>query len=122
MASLVFSHGSYHAVFSVSGKKKWVKTEMVDMANARKILKQLELSQTQNRLNLSQPKQLTLIEFVDRYLDYAKANKASETYRLEVYFCEKLKDYAGDRPLAKIDRMLVEGYKSKLVSEKCIEN
>ncbi|MGE5444851.1 MAG: tyrosine-type recombinase/integrase, partial [Ignavibacteriales bacterium] len=117
MASLVRNHGSYYAVFSVAGKKHWVKIGKVDKANAKKILKQLELAQTQNRLNLLQPKPLTLVEFIERYLDYAKANKASQTFRLESYFCKKFKDYAGDKQLPKIDRLLVEGYKAKLIRD-----
>lgn len=49
MASLVFNHGSYYAVFSQYGKRHWIKIGNVDKVNARKILKQLELAQTQNR-------------------------------------------------------------------------
>lgn len=117
MASLVYKHRSYYAIFSVAGKKHWLKIGNLDKANARKILKQLELAQAQNRLNLLQPKPLTLVEFMDKYLDYAKANKAGETYRLESYFCKKFKEYSGDKQLKKVDRLLVEGYKAKLIRD-----
>jgi len=117
MASLVWNHGSYYAIFSVAGKKKWVRIGNVDKANARKILKQLELTQAQNRLHLLQTKPLTLVEFMDRYLDYAKVNKATNTLRSDCLVCNLLKQELGNSPLAKFNREAIEGYKIRRVNQ-----
>ena len=43
MASLVYKHKSFYAVFSIHRKKKWIKIGSVDRKEARKILRQLEI-------------------------------------------------------------------------------
>jgi len=52
VASLVFKHKSYYAVFSTDGKKKWVKIGRVTKQEATKLLKQLELEYIKGKLSL----------------------------------------------------------------------
>ncbi|MGE5445022.1 MAG: tyrosine-type recombinase/integrase [Ignavibacteriales bacterium] len=116
MASLVYKYGSYYAIFSVSGKKHWIRIGKVDKPNARKILKQLELAQAQKRLNLLQPQQLTLVEFMDKFLDYAKANKARNTLRSDRLVSNLLKREVGNIPLDQFNREAIEAYKCRRVN------
>ncbi|GEM_PF-3885524 len=54
MASLVFNHGSYFAVFSISGKKHWQKVGNASKPQAKQILKQLDLEFARNRPSLTE--------------------------------------------------------------------
>ena len=63
MASLAFKGGSYYGIFSKGGKKKWLKIGRVDKKQAKKILRQLELEYSKDRLNLSLPVDLTLNQY-----------------------------------------------------------
>jgi hypothetical protein len=74
MAYLVYKHNSYHAIFSKSGKKHWIKIGNVDKKQAKQVLKQLELEFAKDRLNLNQTKTITLFDFIGKYLEYAQAN------------------------------------------------
>jgi len=84
MASLVYNHNSYYAVFSASGKKKWIKIGRVDKKKARQILKKLEVEFAKDRLNLEEAKSITLYEFMDEYTRYAKTNKSIATCKREL--------------------------------------
>jgi len=59
MASLVFQHNSYYAVFSINRKKKWIKIGKVSKVQANKILKQLEAEHIKGRLGILDTKQCT---------------------------------------------------------------
>ncbi len=84
MASLVFNHGSYFAVFSVSTRKIWKKIGKVDKKEAKQILRNLELEIEKERLNLVEIKQITLFDYIEKYLPYAQANKADSSYYREL--------------------------------------
>lgn len=115
MASLVLNHGSYYAVFSITGRKKWVKIGSVDRANARKILKQLEVEFAKDRLNLTQPKRITFYEFANEYLQYASVNKAGNTLIIETKVCKQLKEDWGNILLVRINKQMIELYKANRV-------
>ena len=64
MASLVCKCKSYYAVFSINGKKKWVKIGKVDKKEARKLLKELELEHVKGNLPLNNSKRILLHDYV----------------------------------------------------------
>jgi site-specific recombinase XerD len=117
MASLVFNHGSYFAVFSLSGKKIWRKIGKVDKKTAKQMLKQLEVEFEKERLSLTEIKQISLFDFITQYLHHAQANKAKSTYERELDFIFHVKAHFGNIPLAKIDRQLIESYKTKRAND-----
>ncbi|HSG30099.1 MAG TPA: tyrosine-type recombinase/integrase [Thermodesulfobacteriota bacterium] len=112
MASLTFKGGSYYGVFSKAGKKKWLKIGRVDKKEAKKILKQLELDYSKDRLNLSSPLVPTLYQYLNKYFVYSKTNKAHSTYTIELEITKTIKKYFGDIELSKIDSISIENYKS----------
>lgn len=103
MASLVYNHNSYYAVFSASGKKKWIKIGRVQKKKAKQILKKLEIGFAKDRLNLEEAKSTTLYEFIDEYIRYAKTNKSIATCKREFEIIQIVKSVIGDVPLEKID-------------------
>lgn len=117
MPSLVFNHSSYYAVFSVSGKKIWRKIGKVDKREAKQILKKLELEFEKDRLNLQEIKQITLFDYIEKYLPYAQANKAESSYYRELKIMKPIKVFFGNNPLSKIDAQLIESYKAKRVKD-----
>jgi len=112
MGSLAFKGGSYYGIFSKGGKKKWLKIGRVDKKQAKKILRQLELEYSRDRLNLSLPVDLTLNQYLEKYFNYTKTNKANSTYTIELEITKAIKNYFGDIDLFKIDSLAVESYKS----------
>jgi site-specific recombinase XerD len=118
MASLVYKHNSYYAVFSASGKKKWIKIGRVDKKKARQILRKLEIEFTKDRLNLGEAKSITLHEFMDGYIRYAKTNKSIATLKRELEVIQIIKSIIGDVPLEKIDTHTVEENKAKRSAKK----
>ncbi|HXG31275.1 MAG TPA: tyrosine-type recombinase/integrase, partial [Thermodesulfobacteriota bacterium] len=117
MASLVFNHGAYFAVFSVSGKKIWRKIGKVDKKEAKRILKQLELEFEKDRLNIHEIKHITLFDYIERYMEYCLTNKAPGSYNRELKVMKPLKAFFGNIPLTKIDTQMIESYKAKRVHE-----
>ncbi len=112
MASLVYKHSSYYAVFSVGAKKRWVKIGSVEKREARRILKKLEIEFTKDRLNLIDTKEISLYEFIDGYWEYAITNKAKSTCIRESGVIKALKSHFKNISLSKIDNQLIEGYKA----------
>lgn len=112
MASLAFKAGSYYGVFSRGGKKKWFKIGKVDKKQAKKILKQLELDYSKERLNLSSTVTPTLYEYLKKYFEYCKTNKAQSTYSIELKITKAIKKYFGDIELSKITTQSIEEYKT----------
>jgi site-specific recombinase XerD len=115
MASLVFNHGSYYAVFSIAHNKLWKKIGKVDKKEAKQILKKLELEFEKDRLNLQELKQITLFDYIEKYLEYALANKAQGSYYREVKIMKPIKALFGNILLTKIDNQLIEKYKAKRI-------
>lgn len=119
MASLVKNHNSYYAVFSRHGRKQWIRIGSIDKTNAKKILKELELQAIMDRLGLQLPKPtITLFEFIDKYLEYSRINKAPKTYQLELDMIKPIKAYFKDMPLNRIDSYTIEAYKAKRINDK----
>ncbi|MCH7927903.1 MAG: tetratricopeptide repeat protein [Candidatus Dadabacteria bacterium] len=112
MASLAFKAGSYYAVFSRGIKKKWLRIGRVDKKQAKKMLRQLELEYNKDRLNLSLPSNLTLDQYLEKYFEYTKTNKAISTYTIELEITKAIKRYFDDIELSKIDSLAVENYKT----------
>ena len=116
MASLTFKHGSYYGIFSLNGKKKWIKLGNVDKKEARKLLKRLELEVGMQRLNLNDIKPISFFSYVNIYLEYSKTNKAPLTYKREKEASHILKKYFEDIPLSEIDSYRIESFKAKRVN------
>ncbi|MEE8043556.1 MAG: hypothetical protein V3T32_00295, partial [Thermodesulfobacteriota bacterium] len=116
MASLVYKHKSYYAVFSINSKKKWIKLGKIGKKEANKLLKQLELTYTKEKLLLISVKPTYLYDYVAEYLIYCKINKALSTHKREVTITSSIKSYFGNIPLDKIDNLSVEKYKARRLS------
>lgn len=112
MASLVFKAGSYYGIFSRGKKKKWLKIGRVDKKQAAKMLRQLELEYNKDRLNLSLPTNLTLDQYLLKYFEYTKTNKAISTYNIELEITKAIKKFFKDIELSKINTLAIENYKS----------
>jgi len=117
MASLVYKHKSYYAVFSINSKKKWIKLGKIGKKEANKLLKQLELTYTKEKLLLISVKPTYLYDYVAEYLIYCKINKALSTHKREVTITSSIKSYFGNIPLDKIDNLSVEKYKARRLSD-----
>jgi len=117
MASLVYKHKSYYAVFSINGKKKWIKIGRVDKKGASKLLKQLELEHVKGKLCLNPTKPIHLFDFLKKYFTYCKTNKALSTYEREIFITASIKSFFGNIQLDKIDNIGIENYKSKRLSD-----
>lgn len=112
MPSLIYNHGSYYGIFSLNGRKKWIKIGRVDKKEAKQILKKLESKISMDRLNIFEIKPISLYQFIEEYLKYSKINKAPNTYRIERDTCIRLKGCYGDITLNKITPQKIEEYKA----------
>jgi len=112
MASLAYKHNSYYAIFSINGKKKWIRIGKVDKKEARKILKQMELEHIKGRLDIRESKEILLYDYIDQYLKYCKTNKADSTYKREWEVIKHLKTCFGNVSLSKLDNKSIEDFKS----------
>ena len=117
MASLVFKHNSYYAVFSVNRSKKWIRLGKIHKIEAKKILKQLETEHLKGKLGILDTKQILLSDFLDEYLIHCRTNKAPNTYRLEKGIAKNIQSYFGNVLLRRIDNYGLEGYKTSRVSK-----
>jgi site-specific recombinase XerD len=117
MASLVYKHKSYYAVFSINSKRKWVKLGRVNKKEASKLLRQLELEHIKGKLSLNHTKPIYLHDYLNEYFTYCKTNKALSTYERETYIISGIKSFFGNILLDKIDNRGVEKYKSKRLSD-----
>lgn len=117
MASLIFNHGSYYAVFSLDGRKFWKKIGKIERKEAKKILKHLELEFEKDRLNLTEIKQITFFDYIEKYLEYCLANKAPGSYHRELKVMKPIKAFFGNIPLITIDAQMIEAYKAKRVKD-----
>ncbi|MER3447471.1 MAG: hypothetical protein C4291_11825 [Candidatus Dadabacteria bacterium] len=117
MGYLTFKGKSYYAIFAVSGRKIWKKIGRVDKREAKRILKQLSLEFEKDRLNIREIKYITLFDYIERYLEYCLANKATSTYRREAVVMKPQKEFFGNIPITRIDTQMIESYKVKRVKE-----
>lgn len=117
MASLAYKHNSYYAIFSINGKKKWIKIGRVDKKEARKLLKQMELEHIRGKLEINETKEILFYDYIDQYMSYCKTNKASSTYAREMQAIKSLKSFFGNICLPKIDNKSIEDYKSQRKSK-----
>jgi integrase-like protein len=117
MAYLLYNHGSYYGIFTHAGRKHWVRIGRIDKQNARKILRQLEVEYAKDRLNLKEVKPITLFGFLDKYLDYTKANKAQSTHKRELQILNHIREHFDNIFLRKITNQMIEGYKSKRLKD-----
>ena len=115
MASLTFKGKCYYAVFNLSGRKLWKRIGRVDKREAKKILKKLELEFEKDRLNLQEIKQITLFDYIEKYLEFALANKAQGSYEREVKIMKPIKVFFGNILLTKIENQMIESYKAKRI-------
>lgn len=117
MASLVFKHKSYYAVFSTNGRKKWIKIGRVSKKEATKLLKQLELEHIKGKFSLDTFKPIHLYDFLNQYFTYCKTNKALSTYERELYITATIKSFFGDIQLHELDNIGIENYKARRLSD-----
>ncbi len=117
MASLVFKHNSYYAVFSVNKRKKWIRIGKVSKPEAKKILKQLEAEHLKGKLGLVENKQILLDDFLNEYLAHSKTNKAPNTYRLEKGIAKTIRSHFGNILLTTIDNRGLDTYKASRVNK-----
>jgi len=117
MASLVYKHKSYYAVFSINSKKKWVRLGPVTKTEASKLLRHLELEYIKGKLSLNHTKPIYLHDYLNEYSIYCKINKARSTHKREVTITSSIKSFFGNIPLDKIDNRSIEKYKSKRLSD-----
>jgi len=116
MAYLVHKYKKYYAVFSLNGRKKWIRIGNVSKSEAKKILKQLEAENTA-RTYFRSKKKTTLFKFIDIYLEYSKTNKAPKTFKEEIRALNLLKDFIGDIRLENITTEIIENYKKSRVQK-----
>lgn len=117
MASLAYKHNSYYAIFSISGKKKWIRIGKVDKKGARRILKQMEIEHIKGRLDIRETKEILFYDYIDQYLKYCKTNKTSSTYKRELEVIKHLKSCFGNVALSKVDNKTIEDFKSIRINQ-----
>lgn len=115
MAYLVYKKSICYAVFSISGRKKWIRIGNVKKKEARVILKDLEVKHALDRFNISVQKNISLFDFTEKYLEYSLTNKAKSTHRREIFAFKSIKNFIGNVLLTKIDSELIEKYKTKRI-------
>jgi len=52
MPSLIYNHGSYYGIFSLDGRKNWIKIGSVDRRKVKQFLKRLDSKIAMDRLNI----------------------------------------------------------------------
>ncbi len=122
MASLIYKHNSYYAVFSINGKKKWIRIGQVTKAEARRVLKRLELEYIKDKLFLNSTPPTYLYDYINEYSIYCKTNKALSTHKRELSVFPVIKSFFGNILLDKIDNRGVEKYKSQRLSDGLVPN
>ncbi|MFI5323434.1 MAG: tyrosine-type recombinase/integrase, partial [Thermodesulfobacteriota bacterium] len=117
MASLAYKHNSYYAVFSIKGKKKWIRIGRVDKKEAKKLLKYMELEHIKGRLEIKETEEILFYDYIDEYLKYSKTNKATTTYERELQAIKQLQLCFGNICLGNIDNKSIENYKSIRINQ-----
>lgn len=74
MASLIYNHGSYYAVFSYGKNKKWIKIGKLDKKQAQQISKQLEIEWAKDKLGIMEIKDVSLFDFLDKIASFQYDN------------------------------------------------
>jgi hypothetical protein len=117
MASVVYKHCSYYAIFSVAGRNIWLKIGKVDRVNAKKILRKLQVEFAKYRLNLTEMKPISVFDFIDKYQGSCLANKAVSTCKREGDAVKAIKAYFRNIPVTRLDNQAIEGYKARRVGD-----
>ncbi len=111
MASLIYKHNSYYAVFSIKRKKKWIRIGSIDRKEAKKILRRLEVEHIKGNLGIKDNKPILLYDFLDQYMVFCKTNKAWNTHRIEQGISRDLRAFYGNVMLNSLDSTDIESYK-----------
>ncbi|MGE5446703.1 MAG: tyrosine-type recombinase/integrase [Ignavibacteriales bacterium] len=85
--------------------------------DALKVLKDVEAKFDKQRVGLQEIKPVTFFEYADIYLDYAKANKAYNSWRRDKVSLNALTPYFGNMLLEAIGSQNIELYKAKRQKE-----
>ena len=103
----------YHMVFYLDGKKKFKSTKTTDKRLAEKIAKKIEADIIMDKFGLpiNTGKKNTLKDFIEKYLEYSKANKAPGTYEIDKYALNLFLDTIGDKNLKNITVLDCEKFK-----------
>ncbi len=117
MAHLTFKGKSYYAVFNLNLKRVWRRIGRVGKKEAKKLLRYLEVEFERDRLNVHEIKKISLYEYIDKYMDYTKTNKAESSYKRELKVTNHLKSFFGNVPLNRIASHTIEIHKSKRVGD-----
>lgn len=118
MGSLVKKGSTYYAVFKSKGKAKWIRIGKVNSEQARKVLRKLEQEAELRKFGiLEDPPEMSLKEFVPRYLEYTKTSKAHNTYRREKIALKPLLSILGGVPLTRITTETIDSYKATRIKQ-----
>lgn len=110
--ALVKKNKVYYAVISCKHKKKWIKIGKVNIREAKKIVKFLNLQEIYSRLqNYTANSKIKFKDFISEYLSYAYTNKSKHTYRREKEIISMLSKYFSSVHLCNINTKLIESYK-----------
>ncbi len=117
MAGLAKKGNAYYALFSINGKTKWKRIGIMPYKDVLKALKSMEAKFDKERAGLQEIKPVTFFGYADIYLDYAKANKANNSWRRDKVSVNALTPYFGNMLLEAIGNQNIELYKAKRQNE-----
>jgi integrase len=117
MASLQIRNGTYYAVFSISGRKKWKKIGKCQPAQAKRIKHQMEIEFLNNNFGIFDVKPIAFAEFVPIYLEKIKTTKAERTVKTEAVLLKNLTTFFGDQRLMTINKGDIENYRDQRVEQ-----
>ena len=99
--------------FRIQGKRYRKSTKTSDRKEAELILKKIEVEIANGTFGFEilDRKRILLSEFIQKYLDYAKATKADNTVAVDERVLRQFRKFLGDLPLCRIQPGELETYK-----------
>ena len=114
-----WKHTIYHIDYHYEGKRHVVSTGTGDYKKAKIMLKEYEAKIANGTLDSekSTPKKpIELREFFDEYLEYSSKRKTRKSYMRDRLIFKHFEKFVGSKPLASIDRKLVDNYSDHRVT------
>jgi len=113
-------NGYVYAVdFTVDGKRHIISTKTNNVRVAKQILGEIQGKIARGTFNLNEKKkkEITLLKFTEKYLQFALTYKGKSTIALEKHYLAKLKKVIGDRNIRSISSDDLDEWKMDLAAK-----
>ena len=103
--------GIYFVDCRYHGKRYRVSTKTSDRKLADLFLKDIEVRIAKDKFGFNDLKQVSLVEFFEKYLEFSRATKAENSYLLDRHSSRVFVERAGNLYLSLVDPKLIEDFK-----------